>query len=270
MDRLNGEDIPLTGRNGVLQPSMESSVQPTLPADVSIPSFPSVGQSSRGIVSRRAVESPVLQKLDFDVSIVTTTSPTLVPPSEREDLPKNLLVTSVEIDWRRSQGRSSRHDVNVKRETLAREDMHDVQGLDPNIPDCMDWTAIEATWDKHQTLDASIELLPDAIVAWKVRMFYSVFVKPLIPRSQRSQAFGLDPISLTPQASMLHLGRVISVDMGHVLVQLLTHQNVGRASFGRASVGDQDEIADQLLNPLKEVWSNGWKLISQNNTEAEV
>jgi hypothetical protein len=93
--------------------------------------------------------------------------------------------------------------------------------------------------------------------------FVNVFVKSLILHSGLFQAFGIDPVSLTPQASMLHLGRVVSVDVENVLLQPLTHPNIGRASFGRASARDeQEELVEQISKPLKEVWSNEWKLIS--------
>lgn len=61
---------------------------------------------------------------------------------------------------------------------------------------------------------------------------------------------------------MLHLGKVVLVDMENIVVQPLTRPNIGRATFGRTSVGEDEEPVEQVTFPLGEVWSNDWKLIS--------
>jgi hypothetical protein len=146
---------------------MQLSLQPPHLGTLFITPYSSVTQKPKGNGTNKATENPVQKRLVFDSSFVATASPTFIPPSERGDLPQNLLVTSVEIDWRRNQGRSSRQDVNEETETLAQEDNHAVQVSDPSI----DWTAIETTWDKQEPLHASMELLPDTIVAWKAVIF---------------------------------------------------------------------------------------------------
>lgn len=67
---------------------------------------------------------------------------------------------------------------------------------------------------------------------------------------------------------MLHLGKVVSLDEENVLIQPLTRPNTGRASFGRATIGEDDELSEQILQPLKEIWCNDWKLIPY--TEGEI
>ena len=62
---------------------------------------------------------------------------------------------------------------------------------------------------------------------------------------------------------MLHLGKVVMVDAGNIVIQPLTRPNVGRATFGRHPIEEEHESVDQTSHPLQEIWSNEWKLISR-------
>jgi hypothetical protein len=61
---------------------------------------------------------------------------------------------------------------------------------------------------------------------------------------------------------MLYLGKVVSVDLKNAQVQPLKRPDSGHAAFGRASMGDDQEPAEEISQPLHEIWTNNWKLIS--------
>lgn len=87
------------------------------------------------------------------------------------------------------------------------------------------------------------------------------------------QAFGLDPVTLTPQASLLHVGRVIAMDTNNLVVSPLARPGIGHAAFGRTPIeGEMEDDVDwgeQVSHPLPEVWSTDWRVISKQQYQGE-
>ena len=139
------------------------------PASISITPCSTIQHNNN--LSMVAMEGTTPQKLDSNASsvpIVSEYTTTFIPPSEREDLPKNLIVTSVEISWRTNRRCTARQDANKAQPWTPPDDTHTVQLPDPGLHRSPDWGTIETAWDKYETLNALMELLPDNIVAWKV------------------------------------------------------------------------------------------------------
>ncbi|KAF8516678.1 hypothetical protein JB92DRAFT_2909916 [Gautieria morchelliformis] len=240
LTQSTGDPLPY-GNAAVLESSTQPSGQRPFSATVSITAHASIenAKKSKGFTKNGKCAVPPKVVSDSS-SVMIPSGPTFIPPSEREDLPKNLLVTSVEIDWRTNRGRTIRE--HPRSEPVQPDDTQPAPAQDPSPHQLTNWAAIETEWDTYTTLNASVELLPGTVIAWK--------------------AFGLDPITLTPQASMLYLGKIVSVDLKNVQVQPLKRPDSGHAAFGRASMGEDQEPAEEISQPLHEIWTNDWKLIS--------
>ncbi|KAF9518426.1 hypothetical protein BS47DRAFT_1338360 [Hydnum rufescens UP504] len=108
--------------------------------------------------------------------------PTLVPPSQRSDLPPNLFVTSVNVEADLWGGVHAIGSENVE--------IHgDTNGeMAVFSPSSVDWDALDSSWPG---LPVVSRFLNGMIVAW--------------------QELGIDPATLSPKM-MMSLGRVISHD----------------------------------------------------------
>ncbi|KAF8590267.1 hypothetical protein K439DRAFT_174719 [Ramaria rubella] len=228
---------------------MDLSGQPPLSTSEFRITCSSLGNKNKSKGFKKSMESAIPQKITFDSPVCkipgvgnlsTQVARSFIPPSERRDLPRNIFVTSVDVEWRTGQGRNHWQDVDRVEDEKAVEEVEVMETLDPSLSHLPDWEAIEKKWERYSNMDISIKLVPDAIVAWK--------------------AFGLDPVTLTPQASMLHIGKVTAVDAENLLVQPLTRPGVGHAAFGRAFIEEEEE---PISIPIPEIFSNGWKLITQ-------
>jgi hypothetical protein len=192
--------------------------------------------------------------------------PPFIAPSERNQLPKNLFVTSVDVEWRTGQGRGQWQNADEKVDQLV-EEVQVIQALSPSPEpqNYIDWTIVEAKWGKYGKLQTSTTLLPGNVIAWKVRSLCECFFTS--SRSDHAtQGFGLDPVTLTPQASLLHLGKVVAVDSVNLVVSPLVRPGIGYATFGRATIQEVNEgvdPAEQISLPLSDVWSNDWRLVSK-------
>lgn len=171
----------------MLGSSLQPSEQISLSTPVSVTSDPSTKNHTKGKRSSKSMQTPAAQGV-IDSSSAATLSgcpPTFIPPSEREDLPKNMFVTSIEVDWRTDQGATSQKHGNVHLEAEVQDDDYAVQALDPNPRHSIDWAVIETTWDRYKTLEPSTKLLPDSIVGWKVVLLLQHMVTRLIRIAHR-------------------------------------------------------------------------------------
>lgn len=81
---------------------------------------------------------------------------TLVPPSERPDLPSNIIVTSVDVE-----------DDTYQRHSALEVDTQD-EGLTPELTP--DWAAVDKDWNMYTEVTASTPLAAGMMIGWKVRI----------------------------------------------------------------------------------------------------
>ncbi|KAF8516018.1 hypothetical protein BU17DRAFT_93130 [Hysterangium stoloniferum] len=241
-----GSEHPSTSpkHNGTMQP-VESAPQWQFETSVPRTLSSSLGNRNKSKAFKSAMENAIPQKTVFPGKQPQQVY--FVPPSERGDLPPNIFVSSIDVEWRTGQGRSQSHrqEQQVEGPPLDALPTYPDEAQTPQTSnqDAIDWATVERRWSQYPTLDVSLieKLLPTHIVAWK--------------------AFGLDPVSLTPQSSMLHMARVITVADHTILVSLLVRPGIGQAAFGRASFNDGDSPEEEQASfPLTEIL--GWKLIN--------
>jgi len=160
------------------------------------------------------------EQLDYDTKKVIP----CIPPSQRTQLPPNIFVTQVNVE-QQSYSHFLDEENNVS---------------EPKIQsDSLDWDEIEMHWDGHKKIEASDSLKPGSLVAWK--------------------AFGLDPLTLTPQMSVLHIATIESVESDHVTVVLLKRPVKGGARLGMTSL---DEDGEEVKLTLADAYSGDWRLLS--------
>jgi len=172
-----------------------------------------------------------------------------VPPSQRQNIPKNLLVTTVEVGWRAGVGRQTQTEEVVDIPQVQAEEEQEMP---------LDWNEIGSRWNKYDVLDSISQISPKTLVAWKVRNPIHCCLSTLII----VQGFGLDPVTLTPQADVLHVASIISCDSEPLRVELLKRPDVGQVSFGRTMLED-DEPGEEMETSFGEACNGQWRIIKQ-------
>jgi hypothetical protein len=128
--------------------------------------------------------------ITFQDNDAPTPPPTLVPPSERNQLPPRLFVTSVDVEedkWPRDNNQSwDRKQKKVQRESYGQAvpvDGADVALDYGGTPEednkasvsMLNYTALENAWSNAPPLEEKATLSIGCIVGWQVRQFSHVF-----------------------------------------------------------------------------------------------
>ncbi|KAH9037634.1 hypothetical protein EDB85DRAFT_1935630 [Lactarius pseudohatsudake] len=157
----------------------------------------------------------------------------LIPPSERDQLPPRLFVTSVDVEagmwpgdneqkWDRKQKKAQRdayghaeEEADVK---LDYGEMPKEEGT--TTASDLDYAALEKAWATAPVLKNTTALLIGSIVGW--------------------QELGVNPTTLTPE-TMLFLARLVSSDEHGMVVVRLRRPGLGIVSFGGGDMDVEEE-----------------------------
>ncbi|KAI9466557.1 hypothetical protein BJY52DRAFT_1232793 [Lactarius psammicola] len=157
----------------------------------------------------------------------------LIPPSERDQLPPRLFVTSVDVEagmWPRdNEQKWDRKQKKVQRDAYGHaEEQADVKLDYGEIPEAegtitasdLDYAALEKAWVTAPMLGNTTALPINSVVGW--------------------QELGINPATLTPE-TMLFLARVVSSDEHGVVVVRLRRPGLGVVSFGGGDMCAEEE-----------------------------
>jgi hypothetical protein len=124
----------------------------------------------KGAMGQNVPEKIVFTFPAVEETPIARVLPRLIPPSERQNLPSNMLVTSVDVEeglhskkkrkkWDEASDPSLYNEVEIKNES----------GVDVN--------AIEREWDALVQIKEQISLCSGALVGWKVSSPHFEFLK---------------------------------------------------------------------------------------------
>ncbi|KIJ32312.1 hypothetical protein M422DRAFT_265808 [Sphaerobolus stellatus SS14] len=194
--------------------------------------FSQAGQTTQSGVEKAIPAIPVKRLENF------------VPPSQRDNIPSNIIVSSVEVEWKRTPRKSSEYyepEQVEETEEQVDESIMTEQGDVAMDDGSLDWNTVEQKWDSYKIVTLPTELSSGVLVAWK--------------------GFGLDPVSLTPQIDVLHIATITSVESEIVHLELIARPDAG-VSFGRAIIEDDgDQPKETMSISSTEASSSGWKIL---------
>ncbi|KAH9007269.1 hypothetical protein EDB86DRAFT_2870947 [Lactarius hatsudake] len=157
----------------------------------------------------------------------------LIPPSERDQLPPRLFVTSVDVEAgmrpRDNEQKWDRKQKKAQRDAYGHaEEQADVKLDYGEIPEeegtttalDLDYAALEKAWATAPVLKNTTALLIGSIVGW--------------------QELGVNPATLTPE-TMLFLARLVSSDEHGMVVVRLRRPGLGIVSFGGGDMDVEEE-----------------------------
>lgn len=153
-------------------------------------------------------------------------APYFIPPSERDSLPRNIFVTSIDVE-----------DPTYHDYPLRKTDTIPIVELPSD--DLYDWDVIDKEWDTYTKIAASTFLSAGMVVGWR--------------------AFGLNPTTLTPEISLLHLGKVIEHISDNIRIAVISR---GNASFGGVVVEEEPE--EELTKTKESIISEEWRIINHS------
>jgi len=167
-----------------------------------------------------------------DNGVAPSPPPTLIPPSERGQLPPRLFVTSVDVEdiWPKGNDQNwNRKQKKTQRESYGQVvDEADITLDYSKTPDedktasvsTLDYTALENAWVNAPPIEEKAILPFGCLVGW--------------------QELGINPTTLTPEM-MVFLARVVSGGEGGAVVVRLRRPGSGIASFAGGDSKDEEE-----------------------------
>jgi len=186
-----------------------------------------------------------------DNEVAPSPPTTLVPPSERGQLPPRLFVTSVDVEedmwprdndqnWDRMQKKTQRESYG---QAVGDADIPLDYGRTPE-EDCtasismLDNTALENAWAGAPPIEEKATLPTGSVVGW--------------------QELGINPTTVTPEM-MLFPARVVTCGEGGVVVVRLRSPGSGIASFAGGELEEEEEEFswDKILQ-------THWRLLQLN------
>ncbi|KAK0475190.1 hypothetical protein IW261DRAFT_1568104 [Armillaria novae-zelandiae] len=144
------------------------------------------------------------QKLAFPATpkiVFQAQTPRLVPPSEREDLPTNMLVTSVDVEKGKWGKKAKKEAIEEVALDYGEEDIvEDEDAIDEEANKM--WETVEAVFDSYPVITQPEQSHVGNLVTWK--------------------ALALNPITFSPEVS-LHLARVgaVNADNAYIISRLV-------------------------------------------------
>jgi len=191
------------------------------------------GQTSQRIVFEETNEIPPPSKSFHRIT----------PPSEQQNLPSNVFVTSVDVEeglWPtqrdnpRKRPREEEQVPNTYEEEAIVLDYGPKEDSSQIQPE-----EIESKFDSLSPVQAEVTYTPNTLLAFK--------------------ELDIDPATLTPQ-EILELARLQSQEGTQCEVQLVNN-SVGVASFGREVMIDENDEESMLSISITDMQANGWKVV---------
>ncbi|GJJ07812.1 hypothetical protein Clacol_002017 [Clathrus columnatus] len=149
-----------------------------------------------------------------------------IPPSERHDLPSNIFVTSIDVE-----------DMNYWKDHSACEENFQLEEIPYGTN--FDWDTIDGSWNTYPKVTSSTLISKGSILGWR--------------------AFGLNPSTLTPDVSLLHLGKVLEIDSNGIHIVILSR---GMASFGGVILEEGSE--EEIIRKREDIILENWRLIDRS------
>jgi len=187
----------------------------------------------RGFKKTAGAPSRVTFQDDDNVVVAPSQPQRLIPPSERDQLPPRLFVTSVNVEadmWPRdNEQKWDRKQKKVQRDAYGHaEEQADVKLEYGEMPEeegtttasDVDFAALEKAWATAPVLGNRAALPIGSIVGW--------------------QELGINPATLTPE-TLLSLSRVVSSDDHGAVVVRLRRPGLGMVSFAGGDVDTEEE-----------------------------
>ncbi|KAI0250504.1 hypothetical protein BJV78DRAFT_1283123 [Lactifluus subvellereus] len=177
--------------------------------------------------------------------------PRLIPPSERDQLPPRLFVTSVDVEadiWPRDservgnrKGKKARTDTDKYEEEQGDVPLDYGRALEEDrtaAGSVLDYVALEKAWADAPMLVNKTSLPIGCVVGW--------------------QELGINPTTLTPE-TMLFLARVVAGGENSAVVVRLRRPGLGIVSFSGGDMKAEEEEEEFLWDKIVEM---EWRLVS--------
>lgn len=174
----------------------------------------------------------------------------LIPPSEMDQLPPRLFVTSVDVEagmWPRdNEQKWDWKQKKVQRDAYGHADEQaDVklnygeipEEASPTTASGLDYAALEKAWATATVLGIATALPIGSVVGW--------------------QELGVNPETLTPE-TMLFLARVVSSDEHGVIVVRLRRPGLGIVSFAGDDIDAEEEEEEETF-PWENIVEMRWR-----------
>lgn len=217
----------------------------TLPEDHDWKQADHAGQTIKeGIVHDNLPLFPTSRNQDEFASKISdkANAPHFIPPSGRVPLPRNIFVTSVDVE-----------DPAYQVYSLRKADTPIIELPSDNLHD---WDGIDKKWNTYTKIAALTTLSAGMVVGWRVRV---VSISGHVDTIIIFQAFGLNPTTLTPEPSLLHLGKIIENISDSIRIAVISR---GKASFGGVVVEEEPE--EELAKLKESIISEEWRIINHS------
>ncbi|KAK0506723.1 hypothetical protein EDD18DRAFT_1124844 [Armillaria luteobubalina] len=156
----------------------------------------SLGNKNKKKGFKQKLALPATPKIVFQAQ-----TPRLVPPSEQEDLPTNMFVTSVDVEEGKWGKKAKKEAIEEVALDYGEEDA--IEGADAIHEEANKmWETVEATFDSYPVITQPEQSHVGNLVTWK--------------------ALALNPITFSPEVS-LHLARVeaVNADNAYIISRLV-------------------------------------------------